>query len=79
MTSIYKFLVSLIIIAKSRKNKVLKFIILITMELKEALSTVYPIMLSKPGRSLNDAETVLFKGSWQDLIYDDMVKDTPLA
>ncbi|MGK7882539.1 MAG: AAA-like domain-containing protein [Crocosphaera sp.] len=34
-------------------------------------------MLSKNGRGLSDAETVLFKGSWQGLTYDDMVKDTP--
>ncbi|MDJ0579421.1 MAG: AAA-like domain-containing protein [Crocosphaera sp.] len=33
-------------------------------------------MLSKNGRGLSDAETVLFKGSWQGLTYDDMVKDT---
>ncbi len=47
------------------------------MELKEALQAVNQIMLLKHGRGLSDAETVLFKGSWQGLIYDDMVKDTP--
>ncbi|MDJ0729951.1 MAG: AAA-like domain-containing protein [Crocosphaera sp.] len=46
------------------------------MKLGEALEAVNQIMLSKHGKQLSDAETVLFKGSWQGLTYDDMVKGT---
>ena len=46
------------------------------MELDEALQAINQAMLSKHGRGLSDAETVLFKGSWKGLTYDDMVAET---
>ncbi|MDJ0658991.1 MAG: AAA-like domain-containing protein [Crocosphaera sp.] len=51
--------------------------IFINMELNEALKTVNQVMRSKHGRALSDAETVLFKGSWQGLTYDEMVENEP--
>ena len=47
------------------------------MKLEKALEVVNQIMLSKLGRPLSDAETVLFKGSWQRLTYKAMVEGKP--
>lgn len=46
------------------------------LDLNEALSIVNQVMLSQQGRELNDAETVLFKGSWQGLTYDKIAENS---